>query len=59
MQNRLRSWVLWVSVASLIIFILKTYIGIEIPKVDILINSILGVLVLFGVINNPTDATKI
>jgi uncharacterized membrane protein len=55
MQNRFKSWVLWAGVASFIIFVLKTYFGIVIPQVDVLVNMILSILVLFGVINNPEN----
>ena len=59
MQNRLKSWVLWSSIAAFIVFVLKTYFGVVIPQVDILVNSILSIMVLFGVINNPTDSEKL
>jgi uncharacterized membrane protein len=55
MQNRLRSKPLWIAVFSLIFFVLKTYMNIEIPKGDELVNLILIVATLFGVFNNPTD----
>jgi uncharacterized membrane protein len=53
MQNRWKSWGLWVSVASLIGFILKTYLKVEIAEYDTFVNMMLNVLVLFGIINNP------
>jgi uncharacterized membrane protein len=59
MQNRFKSWVLWASIASFIVFVLKTYFGIVIPQVDVLVNMILSVMVLFGVVNNPTDSQKL
>jgi uncharacterized membrane protein len=58
MQNRLRSKPLWVAVFSLVIFILKTYFAIEIPKVDFLVESLLLIATLLGVFNNPTDKEK-
>lgn len=54
-QNRFRSWATWLSVASLITFVSKTYFGQEIPESDQLINLILVVLTGFGILNNPTD----
>ncbi len=58
MQSRFRSWALWLSVASLIGFVTKTYLGYEIPQFDQLVNLVLIVLAGFGIINNPTDKEK-
>jgi len=55
MQNRYKSWALWVSVAALIGFVSKTYFGYEIPEFDTLVNLLLVVFAGFGIINNPTD----
>ena len=55
MQNRFRSWALWVSVAALVGFVFKTYFHYDIPEYDMLINMALSVAVGFGIINNPTD----
>ena len=55
MQNRFKSWALWLSVAALIAFVSKTYFGYEIPQFDQLVNLILIVLSGFGIVNNPTD----
>ena len=59
MQNRFKSWVLWASIASFVVFVLKTYFGVVIPQVDTLVNMILSIMVLFGVVNNPTDGGKL
>lgn len=56
MQNRFKSWALWVSVAALIAFVSKTYFGYEIPQFDTFVNLILVVLAGFGIINNPTNS---
>ena len=58
MKNRLKSPVLWVSVAALIGFICKTYFGYEIPQLDTLVNLVLAVAVAFGIVNNPTEHDK-
>lgn len=55
-QNRFKSWALWLSVAALIGFIVKTYFNYEIPQFDTLVNLVLVVLAGFGIINNPTDS---
>lgn len=59
MQNRLKSWALWVSIAALVVFCVKEFAGIDISEtVDGLLNVLLPVLVGFGIINNPTEKTK-
>lgn len=56
MQNRFKSWALWVSIAALVVFCVKEFAGIDISStVDGLMNVLLPVLVGFGIINNPTD----
>lgn len=56
MQNRLRSWALWISIAALIVFCVKEFAGIDISEtVNGFMNVLLPVLVGFGIINNPTD----
>jgi len=59
MQSRFKSWALWLSVASLIGFVAKTYLGYEIPQFDTLVNMVLVVLAGFGIINNPTDPNNL
>ena len=59
MQNRFKSWTLWISVAALITFVTKTYFGYEIPEADKLVNLVLVVLTGFGILNNPTDSEKL
>lgn len=55
-QNRYRSWALWLSVAALIAWVVKTFWKIDISEtVDGFMNVLLPVLVGFGIINNPTD----
>ena len=55
-QNRLKSWALWLSVASLIVFLVKTFWKIDISEtVNGFMNVLCPVLVGFGIINNPTD----
>lgn len=56
-QNRLKSWALWLSVAALIVFLVKTFCKIDISDtVNGFMNVLLPVLVGFGIVNNPTDA---
>lgn len=55
-QNRLKSWALWLSVAALIVFLVKTFCKIDISEiVNGFMDVLLPVLVGFGIVNNPTD----
>ena len=55
-QNRLRSWALWLSMAGLVVFCVKTFAGIDISEtVNGFMNVLCPVLIGFGIINNPTD----
>lgn len=58
-QNRLRSKVLWLTILSFILFILKTYFKIEVVKGDELINGILTIFTLVGIFNNPSIQNKL
>lgn len=55
-KKRLRNYGLWVAVASLVLLALQTF-GVDIApeKYNQLVNGVLGVLVLLGVISNPTN----
>ena len=55
MKDRLKSPVLWLSMAALIAFITKEWLGWEIPKFDEFVELCLAALMAFGVVNNPTD----
>ena len=54
--GRFRSWALWLAIASLVVFCVKEFGGVDISStVDGLLNVLLPVLVAFGIVNNPTD----
>lgn len=55
-QSRWRSKPLWVATFSLISLVLKTYLDIEIPKYDLLVEMVLSVLTLAGIFNSSTDS---
>lgn len=55
MKDRIKSPVLWLSMAALIAFITKEWMGWEIPKFDEFVELLLAALMAFGVVNNPTD----
>ena len=60
LQNRFRSWALWVSIAALIVFCVKEFVGVDISQtVDGFLNVLLPVLVGFGIVNNPTNKTGV
>jgi uncharacterized membrane protein len=59
-QNRFKSVVVWSSIAMLLLLILNTAglfdkLGIDQAAAKIIIDSVLGLLVLLGILNNPTD----
>lgn len=57
MQNRFKSWALWLSIAALVAFLVKTFSGIDIKApLNEFMDVLLPVLVGFGIVNNPTDA---
>ena len=54
--SRFKSWAVWLSLAALIVYIAKTFGGIDISaEVNGLLDVLCPVLVAFGIINNPTD----
>lgn len=59
-QNRFKSWALWVSIAALVVFCVKEFAGIDISStVNGLLDVLLPVLVGFGIVNNPTDKSHL
>lgn len=58
--DRFKSWALWLSLAGLIVFIVKTVFKLDIAAwMDEFLNYLCPVLVAFGIINNPTDRNHI
>lgn len=56
--ERFRSWALWLAIAALVVFLVKTFWGLDIAEwMDGFLNVLCPVLVAFGVLNNPTDRT--
>ena len=58
MLKRFKSPVLWLSIAALIAFVAKNWLGFEIPEWNTFVELLLAVLVAFGVVNNPDDREK-
>lgn len=57
-MERLKSKAAWATTFGFIFFILKTYLGIEIPKADELVNGILLLGTVWGIWNNPTNSSN-
>ena len=56
MQNRFKSWALWLAIAALVVFCVKEFAGVDISSpVNEIMNLALPILVAFGVVNNPTN----
>lgn len=55
MLARFKSPVVWTTGAALIAFILKEWLGFEIPGWDKFIELLLAFFIAFGIVNNPTD----
>ena len=54
--SRFKSWAVWLSLGALIVYIVKTFGGVDISaEVNGLLDVLCPVLVAFGIINNPTD----
>jgi uncharacterized membrane protein YhdT len=59
-QNRFKSWMLWTSIAALVVYVVKLTTGFDAgPIWDELADLLLPVLVGLGVINNPTSKTTL
>lgn len=62
-QNRFKSWALWVSVSGALWTILAAFgvpekIGITSDTWNAVLNSVGGILIAFGIVNNPTDKSN-
>lgn len=59
-KEKLKSWALWLSLAALIAFLVKTFVHVDITDwLNDLLNVLLPVLVAFGVVNNPDVRTHL
>lgn len=58
-KNRLRNYGLWVAVAAFIPLILQAF-GVELveEQYNEIVNSLLGILVLLGLISNPDTENR-
>ena len=59
LKKRLRNYGLWVSLASLVLLLLNNFgVDIDESKYNGIVDSILAILVLLGILNNPTTEKK-
>jgi uncharacterized membrane protein len=58
MMNRFKNYALWIAVASLGLIVAQAF-GLDIAedKYNEIVNAVLTVLVLAGVVNNPSNGT--
>lgn len=57
-QNRFKSPVAIAALAALLFFVVKTWVGFEIPGWDEFVTLLIAAGIAIGVLNNPTDAEK-
>lgn len=55
-QPRWKSPVAWTALAALVFFVIKYWVGYEIPMFDEFISLALSAALAFGILNNPTQA---
>ena len=59
-QPKYKSWMLWLSVGSLVVLVINIMSGNDFTSVgNIIINGALGALSALGIINNPNSSTKL
>lgn len=59
-QNRFKSWALWVAIAAFVVFCVKEFAHVDISEtVNGLMNVALPILVMLGIINNPTSSDSL
>jgi len=59
MKNRLKNYGLWISVSSFVFMIIQnSSFNITPESWNLYVNSILGIFILLGIINNPTTKNK-
>ena len=58
MKEKFRNYGLWISLISAVLMILQSMgLKFDLPYINEVITSILGVLVALGIISNPSDGT--
>lgn len=60
LKEKLRSWPMWLAIAALVVFVVKTFAGVDISgTVNDLLNVLLPILVGFGIVNNPNSRSNL
>lgn len=64
MQNRFKSWALWVSVAGALWVIASAFgltekIGVTEDTFKRVLDALGSILIAFGIVNNPTDSKSL
>jgi len=55
-RSRFKSWALWLALAALVVFCVKTFTGIDISEqTNAFLNLLLPILMAFGIVNDPTN----
>jgi len=59
-QNRLKSWAVWISLSGLVFLVLTKIFGLDIDANvwDEVLTALGTVLVGFGILNNPTSSDE-
>ena len=55
LKNRARSWAVWTTLAALVTFVSKQWIGWEIAGWDEFATLLIALLLAFGILNNPDN----
>lgn len=63
-QNRFKSWALWVSVFGALWVILSAFgvpesIGLSEETFTTVLDAVGGILIAFGIVNNPTNKSRL
>ena len=54
--NRFKSWAVWLSLAAMVVFCVKTFCNIDISDiVSGFLDVLLPLLIAFGIVNNPDN----
>lgn len=54
-REKMRSPVLWTSLAAMVFFVCKEWCGLEIKGWDTFIELLIALLAAFGIVNNPNS----
>ena len=58
MKGKFKNYGLWISIASAILMLMQAMgLKFDLPYVNEIITSVLGVLVTLGIISNPSDGS--